>query len=49
MTIDQQIQYIQDRLGRTTEKSANAEYLKAILKSLKGIKDGKENEKSQAN
>ena len=43
MTLESQIQYIEDKLRRTG--AANAKYLKAILKSLKGLKNEKEKNK----
>ena len=39
MTLNQQIQYIKDRLSNCPDKSSNADYLKAILKSLEELKD----------
>jgi hypothetical protein len=43
--IAEQIKYVQDKLKKMTKNSECAKYLKAILKSLKGIKNDKENEK----
>ena len=45
MTLNQQIQYVDDRIRRTTTKSANTEFLIAIKKSLEKLK-GLKNEKA---
>jgi hypothetical protein len=37
--IAEQIKYVQDKLKKMTKNSECAKYLKAILKSLKGIKN----------